>query len=177
MDRKEFAFMAMALKTYYPKENILPNDKAMELWFEQLQDIPYELAEAGLKKWVSLNKWSPSIADIREMATSIQLGNIPEWSEAWAEVMYAIRTFGRNRASEAVESLRPMTRKVVKDMGFTYLCNSDNNSADMARFRDIYNTYVSRKKTDSQIALPVRELIAQIHGSLLLEDNNGEKDM
>ena len=71
MDKKQFATFAMALKTYYPKENLLPNDKAMELWFKQLQDIPYEVAEIGLNKWVSLNKWSPSISEIRGQAKSI----------------------------------------------------------------------------------------------------------
>lgn len=33
MTKKEFAKIAMALKTYYPKESLLPNEQAMELWF------------------------------------------------------------------------------------------------------------------------------------------------
>ena len=70
MTRIEFATFAMALKTYYPRENLLPNEQALELWFRQLQDISYQVAEVGLHKWVALNKWSPSIADIREMASS-----------------------------------------------------------------------------------------------------------
>ena len=78
MDKKEFATFTMALKTYYPRENLLPNDQAMTLWFSQLQDIPFEVAQAGLQKWVATNKWSPSIADIREMYTSIVQGDLPD---------------------------------------------------------------------------------------------------
>ena len=43
MNREEFATWTMALKTYYPRENLLPNNQAMELWYKQLQDIPYDV--------------------------------------------------------------------------------------------------------------------------------------
>jgi hypothetical protein len=57
MTKQEFATFAMALKTYYPREQILPNQQAMELWYRELQDIPMQVAEATLRKWVSTNKW------------------------------------------------------------------------------------------------------------------------
>ena len=41
MDKREFAIFASGLKTYYPREGLLPNDMAMELWFERLKDIPF----------------------------------------------------------------------------------------------------------------------------------------
>ena len=44
MNKKEFATFTMALKTYYPRENLLPNEQAREVWFSQLQDIPFEVA-------------------------------------------------------------------------------------------------------------------------------------
>lgn len=71
MDRKQFATFAMALKTYYPRENILPNQQAMELWFRHLEVVPYEVAELALQKWVLKSKWSPSIADIRALVKDI----------------------------------------------------------------------------------------------------------
>ena len=80
MNAKEFGNFAAALRTYYSRENILPNQQAMELWFRQLQDIPYEAAEAILSKWVATNKWSPSIADIRDGMAEIQRGGpAPRW--------------------------------------------------------------------------------------------------
>ena len=135
MNKREFATFAMALKTYYPRENLLPNDKAMDLWFGQLQDIPYQVAEAGLQKWVSLNKWSPSIADIREMASGIVHGELPDWGDAWEEVCKAIRHYGSYRARDALTSLSPLARKATERIGFTNLCLSENPSADRANFR------------------------------------------
>lgn len=68
MNEFEFTNIVKAIRTYYPKETILPNDEAMTLWYDQLQDLDYKATAAGLKKWVAKERWSPSIADIREMA-------------------------------------------------------------------------------------------------------------
>ena len=45
MDKQEFATLAMALRTYYPKESILPNKEAMQLWYRELQDAYSMMAE------------------------------------------------------------------------------------------------------------------------------------
>ena len=94
MTKQEFATLAMALKTYYPREKLIPNDKAMELWFRQLQDLEFKVAEAALYKWVATNRWAPKISEIREMAAEITRGEIPDWGEAWEQVLKAIGRFG-----------------------------------------------------------------------------------
>jgi hypothetical protein len=71
MDKKEFATFAMALKTYYPRETLLPNTQAMELWYKQLQGIPLVVAQIALEKWVATNKWSPSISDLFNVVEKI----------------------------------------------------------------------------------------------------------
>ena len=169
MTKKEFAIFSMALKTYYPRENILPNEQAMELWFFQLQDIPYDVAQAGLQKWVALNKWSPSIADIREMASGITQGDLPDWGDAWEEVCKAIRRYGSYRSEEALESLSPLTRKATQRIGFTNLCLSENQSADRANFRMIYEQMAEREKNDAKLPRSLKALIAQVQNRELLE--------
>ena len=169
MTKKEFASFAMALKTYYPRENLLPNEQAMELWFMQLQDIPFQVAEVGLNKWVSLNKWSPSISDIREMASGITQGELPDWGDAWEEVCRAIRRFGSYRAMEALESMSPLARKATERIGFTNLCMSENQSADRANFRMIYETLAEREKKNSQLSDPLKQLISQMQSNNLIE--------
>lgn len=72
MTRKEFGLFAMAIKTYYPKENLIPNEQAMELWYQQLQDIHYDIACRMLNEWVRENKWSPSIAEIISNSKTIE---------------------------------------------------------------------------------------------------------
>lgn len=162
MNKKEFATFTMALKTYYPRENLLPNEQAMELWFSQLQDIPFEVAQAGLQKWVATNKWSPSIADIREMYASITQGELPDWGDAWDEVQRAIRYFGHYREDEAMESLSPLTKKVVRRMGFKNICISENPMNERANFRMIYESLAEKEKKNAQIPAQLKNLIEDI---------------
>jgi hypothetical protein len=162
MNKQEFATLAMALRTYYPKENLLPNTQAMELWFQQLQDIPYQVAEAALNKWVATNKWSPSIAEIRESAAEVSHGEIPDWGNGWEQVLIAIRKYGSYRISEAMESFDPITRQCVERLGFKNICMSENISTDRANFRMIYEQLSERKKRESQISVNLKQLITTI---------------
>ena len=68
MTRSEFAVLVKALRTYYPRQLLLPNEEALTLWYDQLLDLDYKATAAGLKKWVAKERWSPSIADIRAMS-------------------------------------------------------------------------------------------------------------
>lgn len=175
MDKPEFQVFASALRTYYSKENLLPNAQAMELWFRQLQDIPYPVAEATLNKWVATNKWSPSIAEIRELATEIQYGKLPDWGEGWEQVNKAIRRFGYYSPKEALESLDPITREVVKRLGFTNLCLSENPAADRANFRQCFEIVAKRNHENNVLPLPLQESIKQLSGGMGID--NKEKHL
>ncbi len=176
MTKQEFALLASAIRTFYPRENILPNQQAMELWYRELQDIPYQVAETGLRQWVSTNKWSPSIADIREMASTIQNGSIPDWGEGWEQVLKAIRYYGSYREAEALETLDEITLACVKRLGFKNICMSENINQDRANFRMIYEQLEERKKKEQQLSPPLVDMIKTIQqkGLLAIEDNKKE---
>lgn len=164
MNKQEFALFASALRTYYPRENILPNQQAMELWFRELQDIDSKVAETALRQWVATNKWSPSIADIREAASSVQSGDLPDWGDGWEQVLKAIRYFGTYRIPEAMESFDPITRQCVERLGFRNLCMSESPNQDRANFRMIFEQLAERKKKNAQLALPLKQAIQAIQG-------------
>lgn len=159
MNKQEFALIASALKTYYPRESLLPNSQAMELWFNQLKDLPYKVVETALNKWVATEKWSPSIADLRRIASELVNGSLPDWGNGWEQVENAIRFYGTYRASEALESFDEVTRDVVKRLGYNNLCLSENVQADRANFRMIYEQLAQRKATNDQIPENLKQLI------------------
>lgn len=72
MTAKEFANLTAAIKTYYPRDYVIPTDKAMELWFNSLKDLSYQNAHRGLEEYVKSNKYPPSIADIRNYAEAFK---------------------------------------------------------------------------------------------------------
>lgn len=162
MTKQEFALFAAALRTYYPKENILPNQQAMELWYRELQDIAFPVIEAGLRQWVATNKWSPSIADIREMVTAVQHGNLPDWGEGWEKVLKAIRYFGSYGETEALAGMDEITRTCVQRLGFRNLCMSENINADRANFRMIYEQLAERKKKESVLPFGLMQEVQRL---------------
>lgn len=171
MDKKEFSTFAMALKTFYPREPLLPNQQAMELWFRELQDIPAQVAEMALRKWVSTNKWSPSIADIREMASGIVNGDPMSWGESWEKALNAVRKFGSYNKGAALDSLDPITRKCVESIGYMELCMSENIMADRAHYQRIFEVFSKREQTNQRIAAPLLEAISHLQ----LKDVDGQR--
>lgn len=162
MTKQEFAKIAMTLKTFYSREEkLIPNQQAMELWFDMLADMPYDLAEQAVKKWVATNKWSPSIADLRATAASIEQGDMPDWGKGWEAVKRAIRRFGMYNSEEAVESLEGITKECVKRLGFREICMSGNPEVERANFRMLYEQLSDQKKAQDQMPMELKRLIAE----------------
>lgn len=174
MDTREFSLIAKAIRTYYPRENILPSNEAVMLWYEQLQDLDYNTTAAALKKWVATNKWSPSIADIREITSSISNPAIKDWSEAWEEARKAVRRFGRYNPEDAMASLDELTRETVKRMGYYDLCASENHDADRANFRMIYERIAKDRKTENQMPESLKKMIGILADRVSIEQKGGD---
>lgn len=162
MKRDEFAIFAMALKTFYPNDKLLPNQKAADLWFGMLEDVSYDVASAALRSWVAVNKWPPTIADIREAAHDVTSGDPKEWSEAWEQVMIAVRKYGFYQVDVALASFDDLTRTCVERIGFRNICMSENESIERANFRMIYERALDRKRRNEQIPPDVRLSIESV---------------
>ena len=114
MKAKEFGFLADAIKTYFPRDNVLPTENAMRLWYEELKDIPYQLAHLALRKYMYTNKFAPTIADIREQVAELNNQNEEELNEtaAWYMVWKAICNSGYH-ADEEFAKLPPVIQRAV----------------------------------------------------------------
>ena len=151
MNKEEFMRFAMILKTTYPKENLLPSKEAMSIWYKMLMDIPYQIAEKALEKWIGINKWPPTIADIREYSAEISKPKIPDWGEAWSEVLKSVSRYGYYREVEALNAMRPITRQVTEMIGYKTICTSENITAERANFRKCYEIVIAREKENQQL--------------------------
>lgn len=177
MEKQEFAMLAAAMRTYYSKENLLPNQQAMELWYQELKDIPYQAAEVALRKWVATNKWSPSIAEIREMSAEIVYGDIPDWGNGWKQVTDAMRNFGRERPKSAYASMDAITAEAAQQLGAWWnLCVSENQDAARANFRMHYEAIAKRERERRKTSPALAEAIGRLQiasGVLQIGERNG----
>lgn len=150
------------------------DDARMRLYVEMLSDIPPQILEAAVKKLIMTNKFLPSIAEIRETAYGIK-GTIsgtaaPDESEAWGEVIKAIRSvgyYGKPKFShEAITA-------TVNNIGWQDICMTPNDGMNTlrAQFRRAYQLAAQRQKDNRDNAVlgisPNNEKLQQLTGKLV----------
>lgn len=162
MTKEEFKVLCKGMKAVYVQPTFIPDQDSFNIWFSLLQDLDYMVAQAAIQKYMLTNKFPPTIADIREYATSISIGEKPLWSDGWEEVQMAIRKFGSYREDEALESMTETTRRAVQRLGFKSICMSENIMADRANFRMVYEQIADREHAAKQIPMKLNNLIESI---------------
>ena len=156
----EFARLADAIKTYFPRDNMLPTDIAMELWYDMLKDMDYQSAYIGLKNHVATSKFAPTIADIRNGAVISQPQELNEM-EAWSLVSKAIRNSGYNSVEEFAK-LPPLVQKAVGLPSQLRTWALDENYYEqvaMSSFQRAYKAELKRREELQKMPQNVRNLI------------------
>ena len=171
----EFKVLAKGMKSVYTRDNFLPDAESIKIWFSLLKDIPYEVLNVAIQKYMMTNKFAPTIADLRELSTQAVQGQISDWGDGWEQVLRAIRRYGSYNAGAAIESMYDITRKCVERLGFREICMSENISVDRANFRMLYETMAQRHAEDRKLSLGVKTRLSQLSdGGRLLERGNGK---
>ena len=192
MNAKEFGFLADAIKTYFPRDNVLPTENAMRLWYEELKDIPYQAAYIALRKYVSTNKFAPTIADIREHASELETKNEEELNEtaAWALVLKAMRR-AAYYAEEEFEKLPAVVKRAVFSPGqlreWAILEDIDGKTMTViqANFQRTFRNEMRIEKEKEKLSPDVLKLYSKNDSKKVetskrevsqIEENDNEKD-
>ena len=175
MEREQFKILCKGMKAVYTQESFLPDADAFNIWFALLGDMDYAVLNAAIQKYMLTNKFPPTIADLREIGTTISNGEIQEWGEGWEKVLNAIRYFGFYRETEALETMDDLTRTCVKRLGWRNLCMSENNNMDRANFRMIYEQLSNRAKKECVLPISLSNTIKQLNTNAVkqLESKGG----
>lgn len=164
MSFEQFKVLVKGLKSAYTRENFLPDEYSVKVWYKALMDIPYEVANAAAQEHIMTSKYAPSIAEIRTLAVQIVNGKAQTWGESWEKACKAIQKYGAWNEKKALESLDPLTRRAVESIGFQDLCSSENAMADRAHYQRVYEQLMDREEHDNNLALPLREEKARLSG-------------
>ena len=162
MTRDEFKVLVKGMKAVYAQPTFIPDQDAFNMWFALVGDLPYEVCSVAIKKYMLTNKFPPTVAEIRELASNVVNGDQLTWGEAWERAMTAVRRYGSYNQVEAMNSLDPLTRKCVESIGFMQLCMSENIMVERAHFQKIFEVFAKREQTDRQIPLQLRQAISQL---------------
>jgi hypothetical protein len=134
---------------------------AIELYIQLLADIPARVLEKSALDHISRSSFFPSVAELRQTAFRLIEMTRPEPTEyeAWSEVLDEIRRIGYYGQPQLTN---PISAKVVEQLGWRYLCQSDNQVSDRAHFIQAYQVLVEQARSSAQRLPAVNEFIAQL---------------
>ena len=171
MTRQEFSRIAAAINTYYPKDKPFVNEASVQLWYEEFKELTYEDTVNGLRRHVNTSKWCPTIAELKE-AIVTNIAGVKDWGEAWNECTRAISRYGQYREEEALESMSPLTRQIVKRIGYKDLCRSENQMQDRANFRMVFDQVAGNEYEKAALPVGLQDKIEKLTDGMMLEDNH-----
>ena len=159
MKKKAIMQCLILLKSAYPKMDFGPDSVAV--YVETLKDIEPELLQAAVLKHVSISKWFPTIAELRQAVTELILEAEGQLTapEAWGMVVGEIRRVG-HWGKPQLET--PVQQAVEAVGGWRQICFSENITADRARFLEAYNLQCRRKAEKMQQMPAVTEAQEQL---------------
>jgi hypothetical protein len=110
-----------------------------------LADLEYPEANAAIERLIATSKWLPTVAEIREAAVTVATGEVRSGGEAWGDVLQAVRRFGYQRRPEFDD---PVVAQCVSMLGWGEICMSENQTADRARFIDLYDQLAGKHRRE-----------------------------
>ena len=160
-EKMKFLGLMAGLKSNYPNWQMNLNDKnTLDLWFDSLKDIPYEVLNLGVMKLLAEEQFYPNIAKIRKACASIISAPCIDATEAWGLVQKAIRNYGWQRAEEALASLPPDVSEGVKRTGgWMALCKDDSPEITRAHFHKAMQQIEARKSSQSVLSIGMKQAI------------------
>ena len=134
----------------------------LEVWQEELADLPDDLLSVACRNHRERSVWPPSIAEIRASAVSLMRQASPadqDWNEAYAELQRLILSVGYTGKPDFAN---PALAETVRTLGgWQQVCwNEDKEGVFRGQFRDVYQVVIARMERKVQQSATVREFIA-----------------
>ena len=165
MERNEFAILVKAMKSVYSDPKFIADQDAFNVWYELLKDIPYDICQAAIHKYMSTNRFPPTIADIRQFSTEIITPEQMNEGEAWGLVYKAICNSTYNSKAE-FEELPKECQKAVGNPAILHewasLDIDEVNTVIQSNFMRSYKVECKRSREYAQLPQQTKEIINKI---------------
>ena len=167
MTQTEFDMIRAAIKAAWPGYMVMNDKYSIRFWYSMLGHLNFNVAENAVQQLAATSKYPPQISDILQKAAEMDGDVLEDPGVAWQLVMKAVRNYGSYRPKEAKESLPPVVRQAVEQIGYMEICTSDNITADRGHFFRVYETLRSRamdaKKMPPSVQVPSERLLEAVN--------------
>ena len=158
MTKQEIGALLALATANFPSMQEKDMRPTANLWSEMLSDIPFDIAKAALIKVLATARFWPTVAEIREAAAEIINPQLPSPMDAWGEVVRAVKIYGLYRQEEGLNSLSPITKRVVQNIGWREICLCEQPDIIRGQFRMAYEQYAKREKEEAVLPAEVKQL-------------------
>ena len=116
------------IKTMYGKEY---TPDTIKLWAGTLQDISFSEASYALVAWFQTEHWAPWPSDIRAKVYNLKTGPDALASQAWEQLLRALRNAYAPESEKVWEELPDITKQIVGGYAtFRAWGNTENSSLE-----------------------------------------------
>lgn len=169
MTQGEFQKLLTTMKSLYSQPTFIPDENAMELWFDLLKDLDYEQANKALMNHMATSKFPPMPADIREKAAEYVTSDYMTPLEAWGLAYKAVGNSIYN-SKEEFEKLPPIIQKVVGNhetlREWAMMDINDVQTVEQSHFIRSYREECEKDKKVQAMPENLRRLAAETAGRL-----------
>ena len=152
MNKEQFIKGLKYLGIAYNKEF---TEEQATVWYEFFKDTDYEVFRQGVKRIIPKKQFIPSIAELKQEIALISNPVLQlNADEEWESVLKAIRKYGYYKQDEAMASLKPYTRNIVRQIGFSRLCQSEAIQWERKEFIELFNNNQDRDQTSLMLNEP-----------------------
>lgn len=137
MTRADAAEIVAMLTAAFPDARW--SDATCQLYEQAILDLDVQVARAATLRLIATSRFRPTVAELRDAAADVAVGERRRGADAWGDVVQAIRRFGSYRTPVFDD---PITARVVEALGWRNLCLSESPEAsDRARFIELYEAF------------------------------------
>jgi len=164
LNDKDFLQIIAILKASY--NNFEADKVTMNVWYECLKDIDYDTLLIAVKKLVMVNKFRPTIADIREQIADISIPFAEQLTgaDAWGQVLKSISTYGMYKEKQALESMSPSVAEMVQRFTYKELCctPSEQLMATRSQFMKMFDAQSVKTRNNAKLPMDLKENIKML---------------
>ena len=123
MTLEEFGTLYTYLAKAYGKE---VDDTEFCIWYDFFKKNTSNEFKKAIVEVINERRTFPSIADVKEKIIKQEDEQVNlKADEEWEKVIDSVRRYGWPRPQEALDSLQPITRNIVKRLGYEEICRAD----------------------------------------------------
>ena len=122
------------------------SEETAALYIKFLADIPAEAAGHAVTDLIAVNKFFPTIAEVRAACSRRRKDRPPEPADAWLEVMEQLEAVGFSRPPRFSH---PLVERAVRTIGWRVLGESTAIGVERGHFLQLYSAMLARTNEDA----------------------------